>query len=200
MFQNVPMILRLLSFFNRFPHYETLQRQRQQHYVCLKCIRHTKGKRPTKPIQVFLLVGIFLPDLNRLVSHDLEKTELGLGTQNFDLAALTQLAIFVKRQENKVDFPCPVLDFWRAFLASCQTSHCRLLCSRLLNICIWKESWLDKTSRKKSKLSILISFSCCALCPSGSCVLEHLKVLTINCNLASNFYLLSPLCFLFVAV
>ena len=34
----------------------------------------------------------------------------------------------------------------------------------------------------------------------GSCVLDHLKVLTINCNLASNFYLLSPLCFLFVAV
>ena len=57
------------------------------------------------------LLVYFLPDLNRLVSHDLEKTALGLGTQNFDLAALTQLAIFVKRQENKVDFPCPVLDF-----------------------------------------------------------------------------------------
>ena len=94
MIQNVPMILRLLSFFNRFPHYETLQRQRQQHYVCLKCVLHTKEKRPTKPIQVFLLVGIFLPNLNRLVSHDLEKTELGLGTQNFDLAALNATCNF----------------------------------------------------------------------------------------------------------
>ena len=35
--------------------------------------------------------------------HDLEKTLLGLGTQNFDLAALTQLAIFLEREENKFD-------------------------------------------------------------------------------------------------
>ena len=60
----------------------------------------SKGKRATKSFQVFLLLGIFLLHLNR---HDLEKTKLGLGTQNFDLAALTQLAIFVKREENKVD-------------------------------------------------------------------------------------------------
>lgn len=69
--------------------------------LCLKRVRHTKGKRATKSIQVFLLVGIFLPDLNGIVSHDLEKTELGLGAQNFDLTALTQLAIFVKREEIK---------------------------------------------------------------------------------------------------
>lgn len=62
-----------------------------------------KEKEQRKSIQVFLLLGILLPDLNRLVSHDLEKTELGLGTQNFDLAAITQLAIFVKREEKKVD-------------------------------------------------------------------------------------------------
>lgn len=71
--------------------------------LCLKRVRHTKGKRATKSIQVFLLLGIFLPDLNRIVSYDLEKTALGLGTQNFDLTELTQLAIFLKREENKVD-------------------------------------------------------------------------------------------------
>lgn len=127
--------------------------------------------------------------------------------QNWDLVLKTliwqhlrNLQFSLKERKIKSISHEPVLDFWRAFSASRQTSHCPLLCSRLLNICIWKESWLDKTSRKKSKLSILISFSCCALCPSGSCVLDHLKVLTINCNLASNFYLLSPLCFLFVAV
>lgn len=61
----------------------------------------SKGKRATKSIQVFLLFGIFLPDLNRLVSHDLEKAALGLSTQNFDLAALAQLAIFVKERKIK---------------------------------------------------------------------------------------------------
>jgi len=81
------------EFFYRFPHYETLHSNIM-----------SKGKRATKSIQVFLLLGIFsVPGLNRLVYHDLEKTELGLGTQNFDLTALTQLAIFLKREENKVD-------------------------------------------------------------------------------------------------
>ena len=55
------------------------------------CRKEKEQRNPA--IQVFLLLGIFLPDLNRLVSHDLEKTKLGLGTQNFDLVALTQLAI-----------------------------------------------------------------------------------------------------------
>lgn len=92
MFQNVPIFLRLLSFFIGFL---IMKHCNDQDSNIM-----SKGKRATKSFQVFLLLGIFLLHLNR---HDLEKTKLGLGTQNFDLAALTQLAIFVKREENKVD-------------------------------------------------------------------------------------------------
>ena len=72
MFQNDP---KTTEFF----HVSLCMKHCNDHDYVLR-IRHTKGKRATKSIQVFLLLDIFLPDLNRTVSHDLEKTELGLGT------------------------------------------------------------------------------------------------------------------------
>ena len=142
----------------------------------------SKGKRATKSIQVFLLLGIFLPDLNRLVSHDLEKAALGLGTQNFDLAALAQLAIFLKREENKVDcmdqcLTSDVLSLVRHLNVDCFVQDC-------LTSVFGNHGW-TKYQEKIETCNIDLFFPLCTMSIWIMCS-GSFKT-TKKCNLASNF-------------
>lgn len=164
MFQNVPMFLRLLSFLSVSSLWKTAMTR-----TATLC-RKEKEQRNLFKFSCFSVYfcRIWI-DLYLMISK----------RQRWDLVLKT----LIWQHSLNLQFSLKERKIKSIASTSAWLLTCFLLSDISLSIALFKiayrlylEIMAGQNMKKKSKLAILISFSRCALCPSGSCVLDHLKV------------------------